>query len=252
VTTARVVQVSDTHLGVAEGRPALWDALVAWLAAAPPDLLVHSGDLVSLDPDDPDDRRLAHDLVAELVAGTSTPLAVIPGNHDVGFFDEPDALESRLAAFRAVWGGDTFALDLAGWRLVGVDVYRLGRPDHDRWLREAVGGERPVAAFVHQPLRGDPPDGWEAPPAAAAAFDAAVSGADVRVVASGHRHCAAVVEAPGRRAVWAPSTRFVGDPADAPPGALAVDPATGVVEHVFGADGRHRHRVVRPWAPAPS
>ncbi len=86
----------------------------------------------------------------------------------------------------------------------------------------------------------------------AAAFDAAVSGADVRVVASGHRHCAAVVEAPGRRAVWAPSTRFVGDPADPPPGALDVDPAIGIVEHVFDDDGRHHHRVVRPWAAGPA
>ena len=43
----------------------------------------------------------------------------------------------------------------------------------------------------------------------------------------------------------------VGDPADPPPGALDVDPTTGIVEHVFGDDGRHHHRVVRPWAADP-
>jgi hypothetical protein len=249
---ARVVQISDTHLGAAEGRPPLWDGLVAWMTASPPDLLVHTGDAVLLDPDDDVDRALAKALVDELVARTGVPLVVIPGNHDVGFFDEPAALRDRVAAFRRTWDADTFAVDLAGWRLVGVDVYRLGEGDHDDWLRHAVGVDGPVAVFIHQPLRGDPVDGWEVPAAVARAFDDCVAGADVRVVASGHRHCAATVDGPAHRAVWAPSTRFVGDPGDPPPGAEGVDPHLGVLEHTFHEDGHHVHRVLRPWECLPS
>ena len=59
----------------------------------------------------------------------------------------------------------------------------------------------PVLVFAHQPLSGDPVDGWEMPARPVAAFAASTAGADVRVVATGHRH------ASGQhgRAVWAPS-----------------------------------------------
>ena len=96
---------------------------------------------------------------------------------------------------------------------------------------------RPVLAFVHQPLDDSERDGWEMPAAAIAAFESAIDGADVRVVASGHRHRS---RADGR-AVWAPSLTLTGD------GARGDDPRPGVVEHMIGADGTHAHRVVRPW-----
>ncbi len=114
---------------------------------------------------------------------------MIPGNHDIGFFGEEADLPRRLDAFRATWGDDRFVRDLAGWRLVGADAYLLGTADHDDWLREAVTTTAPVLVFVHQPIRGDPADGWEMPDGARAAFARATAGADVRVVASGHRHC---------------------------------------------------------------
>lgn len=247
MTTARVIQVSDTHLGVVEGRPPLWDALAAWLAARPPGLLVHTGDIVLEDPDDAADRRFAHGLVGELAAAADAPLAVIPGNHDVGFFDEPDRFSARIGAFRATWGDDCFVLDVGAWRLVGADSYRLGDAGHDSWLAASVSVERPVAVFVHQPVTGEPADGWQLPPAASVAFEAAVAGADLRIVASGHRHCAAIQRTASRTAVWAPSTRFVGDPGWAPADAEGVDPALGVVEHLFHDDGRHESTVVRPW-----
>ncbi len=97
--------------------------------------------------------------------------------------------------------------------------------------------ERPVLAFVHQPLDDPDRDGWEMPRPAIDAFESAIAGADVRVVASGHRHRARSAG----RAVWAPSLRLTGS-AD-----RGDDPRPGVVEHVVGADGTHAHRVVRPW-----
>ena len=97
--------------------------------------------------------------------------------------------------------------------------------------------ERPVAVFVHQPVGGDPADGWEMPEGPRRAFDRTIAGADVRIVASGHRHCSATFG----RAVWAPSLTL--DNAEPPPG---TDPHRGFVEHVLGPNGLHRSRVMRP------
>lgn len=244
--SVRVVQLSDTHLSAREPVPSSWPTLRRWLAADPPDFVVHTGDLVLEDPDDEADRAAAH----RLVAGLADRVLVVPGNHDVGFFDEDARGPARQAAFRETWGADTFVTDVGGWRFVGADSYRLGDADHDDWLAAVVHIAGPVAVFIHQPVGGDPVDGWQMPASAVAAFERAVDGADVRVVASGHRHCAAVSERDGRRAVWCPSTRFVGDPAGAPTGAVAVDPQIGLVEHRFGPDGHHESRVVRPWLDA--
>ena len=227
------MQITDSHFSAAAGVPSQWPPLLEWLRAEPPDLVVHTGDIVYEDPDDEADRAFARQLLDDLPA----PLAVIPGNHDIGFFGEDAERPGRLATFRETWGDDRFTLDLAGWRLVGADVYLLGTADHDAWLRDAVTTDRPVLAFVHQPLDDAQRDGWEMPPAAVDAFEAATAGADVRVVASGHRHRSRSAG----RAVWAPSLRLIGD------GDHGDDPRPGVVEHVLGSDGSHVDRVVRPW-----
>ncbi len=230
--TARVVQLSDTHLSAAAGVPAAWTAAVRWLHDDPPDLVVHSGDIVLVDPDDDEDRRFARDLVATIPG----EVVVIPGNHDVGFYDEEvTVIERRVATFRATWGDDRFVRDLAGWRLVGIDAYVLGQPEHDAWFREAVAGDAPVLVFVHQPVRGDRDDGWQMSGAARAAFDTAIAGADVRVVASGHRHC----WRDDGRDVWAPSLTLHGSGED------RGDPAPGFLEHRLGLDGTHVVRVIR-------
>jgi alkaline phosphatase D len=228
---ARVVQISDTHVSAAVGVPPEWPALVRWLTDDPPDLVVHSGDIVLVDPDDDADREFATGLMGALPC----PWVVIPGNHDVGFYGEEAELPRRLQAFTASWGGDRFVLDLDGWRVVGANAYLLGTADHDGWLAASVDVDGPVAVFVHQPVGGDPVDGWEMPPGPRAAFAEAIAGADVRVLASGHRHAFTVAG----RAVWAPSLTL--DNPDPTPG---TDPRRGLVEHVLEPDGRHRWRVV--------
>lgn len=235
---ARIVQISDTHLSAALGPPPSWGALTEWLGADPPDLVVHSGDIVLEDPDDDADRAFA----AALLAGLPAPVAVIPGNHDIGGYDGDDDRRraQRLQAFVETWGADRFALDVAGWRVVGADAYVLGSDEHDEWLAGACSSGGPVAVFVHQPLWGDPADGWEMPAAAAVAFERAVAGADLRLVASGHRHCSAIGDRHGRRAVWAPSVRLLGDVASVGPELERADPRPGVIEHTLGEDGTHR------------
>ena len=236
VAEARVVQITDTHLSHRIGVPPQWAAFADWLRANPPDLVVNTGDIVYEDPDDDADRAFARRCHDELPG----PLLFIPGNHDIGFYGEDADRPRRLATFRDTWGADRFAVDLAGWRIVGADAYLLGQPEHDDWLAAAVGTEQPVLVFVHQPIRGDPADGWEMPEPARAAFDRAVAGADVRVVASGHRHSSAV----GAGTVWAPSLTQVGQVGD---GDLA-DPRPGFVQYELSADGRLCHRVLRPWS----
>lgn len=238
VDAVRVVQVSDSHLSAAAPIPAGWDGLRGWFEAQPPDLVVHSGDIVRVDPDDERDRQFAHRLISAL----APDVVVIPGNHDVGFFDERTHLPRRLDAFRTTWGDDTFVRDVGRWRLVGANVYRLGDDDHDRWLRDALATPRPLALFVHQPVGGDAADGWEMPAGRAASLRRLLTDAGVRVVACGHRHVALVADGPWRT-VWAPSTIYVGDGVTTLPGAT-VERTTGVIEHVLRDDGTHAARVV--------
>jgi 3',5'-cyclic AMP phosphodiesterase CpdA len=235
---ARVVQITDTHLSVERGVPPEWEALVQWLRRDPPDLIVNTGDIVYEDPDDRADRAFARRLHDDLPA----PLLVIPGNHDIGFYGEEAERPRRLDAFRETWGGDRFVSDLAGWRLVGADAYLLGTAEHDDWLAAAVSVDTPVLVFVHQPIDDPSDDEWVMPPEPGAAFRRVTGGADLRLVASGHRHRSRLLDA----ALWAPSLTLVGD-TERDDGA---DTRPGFVEFSLTPDGGIRHEVVRPWSAA--
>ena len=73
--SARVVQITDTHFSAASRRPAAVAGVLDWLAADPPDLLVHTGDIVFEDPDDDDDRAFAKALLDQV----ARPLRRHPG-----------------------------------------------------------------------------------------------------------------------------------------------------------------------------
>lgn len=233
---ARVVQLSDPHLSARAGVPDLWPSVLHWLTAEPPDLVVLSGDLAEEDPDDDADRAFAHGVLSAIPA----PTVAIPGNHDVGFYGEEARLPERVAAFVATWGADRFRRDLAGWRVVGIDAYRLGEEEHDAWFTAAVTTDAPVLVFVHQPVGGDGDDEWVMAAGARAAFARAIAGADVRIVASGHRHR----HHRDGRAVWAPSLTLTG-PVDLPG-----DPGPGLLEHRLAPGGGYEVALVRPWLSA--
>jgi 3',5'-cyclic AMP phosphodiesterase CpdA len=235
----RVVQISDTHLSAATGVPDQLRALLDWIVADPPDLLVHTGDIVLEDPDLVSDRDFARKVLSDLPCD----VVFIPGNHDVGFF-ETERFRDRLAVFRATWGDDRFVRDVdTGWRLVGVDVYAVGEPASDDSVTNALDTARPVALFVHQPIDGEPQDGWQLPEAVGEWLGRAVAGSDVRVIASGHRHCAVVRDSPeagvGGTHIWAPSTTLSGDPHH------GGDPTPGAVEYRFAHAGEWSVRFVR-------
>jgi 3',5'-cyclic AMP phosphodiesterase CpdA len=231
----RVVQISDTHLSADTGVPAAVRALVDWIRADPPDLVVHTGDVVWQDPDNSLDREFARLVLNDLPCR----LVTVPGNHDVGFF-EAERLPVRLTAFRATWGPDRFVVDGDGWRLVGIDVYTIGDGEADAWATSAMECDGPIALFLHQPLCGEPHDGWQLPDHVATCLDRLVAAADVRVIASGHRHCRVVRTDEGAAThVWAPSTTLVGTDRyhDG-------DPSPGAVEYRFEPGGEWSHRFI--------
>ena len=240
----RVVQISDTHLSPvrAYAVPNV-RAVLEWLEADPPDLVVHTGDVTADDPDDAREADFAHALLTD----TGLPMVALPGNHDVGGFSGDRFSDDRLAAHRARWGADSWAFDLGAWRLVGADVYRLTEDEHLRWLDRALTTDRPIALFLHQPIclvdpeQPDPGD-WSVPfPERRGLLDR-MSGRPVRLVASGHLHRYRAGWLPGGIVtVWAPAASFTGTIRD--DGSTYV---VGAVEHVLTPDGRATHRLVQP------
>jgi hypothetical protein len=236
----RVVQLSDTHLSAAVGVPPPLRSLIDWIEADPPDLVVHSGDIVWEDPDLAVDRAFAREVIGALPC----PVHVIPGNHDVGFF-EAEHFAGRLAAFRETWGTDRFVVDTDGWRMVGIDVYAVGDGAADEWTGRALDTGDPLAVFLHQPLTGEPTDGWQLPERVREHLTHVTAGRDVRLIAAGHRHCAVERRRPGEAThIWAPSATLTGSNRY-----HGGDPSPGAVEYQFDRDGSWTHRFVGAAAP---
>jgi 3',5'-cyclic AMP phosphodiesterase CpdA len=188
----RIVQITDSHI-LEPGL--LWKdrvdtaaalrAAVARVNAHAPDLVVHSGDVT----EDGTPEQCA--LAAEILAGLTAPLRVLPGNHD-------DRAALRAAFPAQVWEGPglNFALEAEGLRVVGLDTVdpgeTAGRLDAARlgWLGEALAGEKPTLVFAHHPpcALGLPMmDAW--PFAGGEALAALLAGRrDVLRIACGHVH----------------------------------------------------------------
>ena len=240
----RVVQISDTHLSHrrAYAVPNV-RAVLASLRDAPPDLVVHTGDITADDPDDDEEATFAHDLLTS----AGLPLVVIPGNHDVGGFSGDRFSADRLASFQSRWGADTWSRDLGDWRLIGANVYRLLEDDHDGWLASVLATDRPTALFLHQPIclvHPDVADGgdWSVPMPRRRRLLELMAGRPVKVVASGHLHRYNSGALPsGAVTVWGPAASFIGS--QRPDGSTY---RVGAVEHLLDADGQASHRFVEP------
>jgi 3',5'-cyclic AMP phosphodiesterase CpdA len=257
MTPVRIVQVSDTHLSATHAYFAVnWDAFRAEMAAAPPELVVHGGDLSFNGPAAEGD--LAHGAAA--MAALGLPWRAIPGNHDIGEappfsrLDQPVNAE-RMAAWRRHVGPQWWLHDVGGWRLVGLDTALMasGLPEEAgqrAFLAEALAarGGRPVMVFTHMPpFDHDPED--PAPstsviphPARGAFLDACASGG-VRIIACGHLHTYRRMHHRGMEIVWAPATAMV----DVQRGLARWQrfPRPGYVEWWL-EPGRAEHRLVEP------
>jgi alkaline phosphatase D len=220
-----VLQLSDAHLSP---RNALFRGNLARIRAlaeaAPPDLVVATGDL-SLD-------GAAHDadlaLAVALHAGFPAPLLMLPGNHDVG--SHPRTMPhqpfdaARLDRFRAHAGAGRGMVDLDGWRIIGLNSEVMGTGHAEEaaqagFIAEAASGagDRRIALFLHKPVfvttRDDPTfDYWSVPPHARAALAPLLDHPGLRLVASGHLHLHRQFTQDGIAFAWAPPLSFVVEP----------------------------------------
>jgi 3',5'-cyclic AMP phosphodiesterase CpdA len=271
VRVTRVTVVSDSHLS--ERTPeasANWRAAVDHIAAAPPDAVVHAGDISTDGARLPADLDFARRALDEMERA-GVRLFALPGNHDVGENpygpgspggdggDGPDEYPlvspERLARYRDAFGPDRWVVDVGDWRLVGLDALLLGSglPDEDDqwgWLSSALSGPRHVALFLHKPLV-DPPDrpdpsspGRYVVPAARQRLARVLGEAgSVRAVVSGHVHQFRTHAENGLAHVWAPTTWAVLPDRIQP---VLGAKACGIVELSLGSDGTVGVNLRRP------
>jgi 3',5'-cyclic AMP phosphodiesterase CpdA len=223
MAAVRLVHVADTHLSPTHGYFAdNWAAFRDCMAVAPPDLLVHGGDLAFNGP--VAEADLAHG-AAEL-ASLGLRWLAIPGNHDIGEAPPFSRLAqpvtpARMAAWRHLVGPQWWSLDTGAWRLLGLDTALMGsglpeEAEQADFLAEALAGRqgRPVMVFVHMPpFDSDPEDkGFSTaviPHVARRRFLDACAAGGVKAIACGHLHVYRRMRHRGMDIVWAPPTAMV-------------------------------------------
>jgi len=244
---ARILHVTDTHLGEGDEQGAANWAIIAGIAAAlQPDLVVHTGDLMLRDAASAADRAIG----AAALRGLGLPFHVTPGNHDVGDSPSPEPIFGQdvdrrwTQAWCDTFGADRWDLRLGGWTVAGLNAMLFGTgwdEEAAQWdwlealLRDAA--PRPVALFMHKPpylLRFDETqdDSLAIPAAARARLRRLATGSTLRLIGCGHRHeHRHYAGAPGEPAVvWAPPVAFIGTRSPPLPD---VPPHPGCVLHSF-------------------
>ncbi|MEW1881489.1 metallophosphoesterase [Rhodococcus sp. NPDC080181] len=231
----KIVQISDTHLTAAGGPTEDAFRLLSRHLndEVRPDLVVHSGDIQVLDPDDAADRAHSRELL-ELI---DAPLLVIPGNHDVGMpgmnaWAGISVTDQRVGAHVAAFGPDHWRHDADEAVLLGINSELLGsglqlEADQWRWLEQTFGDlpeGRPVLLFLHKPLwsvTDEPVDlraasgihetihQVDVEPVARDRLLGLVDGVDLRAVGCGHLHRYRQVQRGRTIEVWAPATAFL-------------------------------------------
>jgi 3',5'-cyclic AMP phosphodiesterase CpdA len=223
MTVTRIVHVSDSHLSPTHAYFAMnWAAFRADMAANPPDLLIHGGDLSFNGPVLEADLAYA----AAQVAGLGLDWRAIPGNHDIGEapafsrLDQPVTPE-RIAAWRRLVGPQWWSHDVGEWRLIGLDTSLMAsdlpeEAEQAAFLKDTLGtrGKRPVMVFIHMPpFDRDPADPKTTTsvipfPARGDFLDTCATGG-VKIIACGHLHIYRRVRHRGMEIVWAPPTAMV-------------------------------------------
>ncbi|WJH41097.1 metallophosphoesterase [Aliirhizobium terrae] len=218
----KIIQITDTHFSPEKTHfNGNWAPLLTWIEDQKADLIIHTGDLSVDGADKADDISFSMDLMRQV----STPMLVVPGNHDVGHFadmSQPVNAE-RLTRWRDLTGGDRFVEDKEGWRFVGLNAMLLGQKSEEEeaqfeWLRttfEERNGRR-LALFSHKPLFVDEPhEGdtgyWGMRPDERKRFYDLMAAHDVALFASGHLHWAWKGQVGNTSVVWGPSAAFIID-----------------------------------------
>lgn len=222
MAATRVILVSDSHLSAsAPQAQANWDAVLSYVGACAPDLVIHLGDLCLDGAHDAADLRYGRDQLDRLPA----PWRAVPGNHDIGDNPWPGARPGGAvdAARRQRWldtvGADYWLLQAGGWTVLAVNAQLLGsgleaEAEQWSWLEEQAARHRgqPVALVTHKPVTTDETELAAAPPyrfwpAPARARLARLFGAaPPALVLSGHVHQYRQLRLDGTDHLWAPTT----------------------------------------------
>jgi 3',5'-cyclic AMP phosphodiesterase CpdA len=223
MTAKHVIFVSDTHLSPdAPEAQENWAAVVRYVAATGPDLVIHLGDL-SLDgarnPDDLDHARRQLEMLP-------VPWTAVPGNHDIGdnplpgSTRGPSVTKARRQRWLDVVGADYWSLAVADWIVLAVNAQLTGSglaAEASQWswladqLRRADSGQR-IALLTHKPLTATDDELAAAPPyrfwppASRDRLRNLFDGRPLDLVVSGHVHQSRQLRLDGTDHVWAPAT----------------------------------------------
>jgi 3',5'-cyclic-AMP phosphodiesterase len=223
VAAARVILVSDTHLSAsAPQAQANWDAVLGYIGARAPDLVIHLGDLSLDGAHDAADLRHGRTQLDRLPA----QWRAVPGNHDIGDNPWPGAPAgiavdaARHQRWLDIVGADHWSATVSGWLVLAINAQLLGsgleaEAAQWSWLEEQIGGHRdrqPVALITHKPvtatgteLAAAPPYRFWPPPARdrlARLFGSTPPA----LVMSGHVHQYRVLSLDGTDHLWVPTT----------------------------------------------
>ncbi len=220
----RIVQISDTHVlcggEVTTGNP---ERIVEFVnLVLRPDLVVHSGDVVGLDPDDDADRSAAVAILAKLKA----PMLVVPGNHDVGA-GGPDpwmglgVTSERVAGHNRVFGEVPFLERAGEWELLGLnsEVLGSGLPEERAqwdWLEGVLANPEgpPLIVLMNRPMWNDrptrEPDANTIPEASRRRLLELPGAVRIRALGNGHLHWYRTMQRTELLEVWCPSTSMLG------------------------------------------
>jgi len=223
----RIALIADTHLSPrAPQCTANWRAIEQDVAAAGVHSTIHLGDLTLSADEHPSEI----DFAADLLQDWPTPIRVVPGNHDIGIGSgEGDLRSDRLRHFRRSIGHDSWAFQLDGWWLVGVNAQLLAQGDDAEqsqwdWLDALVarlGRADRVILFSHRPLyrpvqeRGEV-RGRYVPARSAERLLSGRLGRQVELVVSAHVHQHFRYAGHGMQHLWVPSTAYTLSDRDQP------------------------------------
>lgn len=168
MTEKKLIQISDIHLSRARAYTYTnWEAVLAYIHATQPDLVVNTGDYVLDSPEDKDDLIFGHEQMQRL----SVEWKSLPGDHDIGggppqptlrphvpWLEHYMTTESRRIHYLELFGEDHWAMPFGDWYFIGLNdlIFESGFADEEiqwqflkRQLHEA--GNQPTAIFMHKP-----------------------------------------------------------------------------------------------------
>jgi len=223
MAATRVILVSDSHLSASAPQArANWDAVVAYVGARRPDLVIHLGDLSLDGTRDASDLRYARAQLDRL----PVPWRAVPGNHDLGDNPSPGVPagyitdDARRQRWLDVIGPDYWSATTGGWAVLALNAQLLGsgleaEAAQWSWLEEQASrfrGGPPVALITHKPITTDRTELAAAPsyrfwpPDARERLARLFGATPPALVLSGHVHQYRLLRLDGTDHLWVPTT----------------------------------------------